>query len=933
MKENEIYEIFNNVFNRRLTRSDIDNAVDAIISYDGLFEDFVKNPTNILNELKASKSNNNLIYVPVYALELRQILDSNFIYSPYKVAAFNYDFIKHFFNNYHAIIALDKNKLQQPVLELPGITVYDVALNIKKAVVKVYSKKRGDSPISHVINNIINKQDKNLTFHLLADPPGMSVSAHVSELNKFVVNIRSLGIDNEVVNSHSEREAVQEALNRKKQEKNIHHHDPKYNVAFWEKSEFWSFIVKKVGTTRTAQAQEINIQLSSQEKQIFDLLLKINKKYNLGLTFRVAGGWVRDKALGKESDDIDIALDKMTGSEFGKYLQKEIGKSGNVIKANPDQSKHLETMTVNLFGQDVDFVNLRTESYGDSRIPTMEFGDPQTDASRRDLTINSLFYNVNSGQIEDFTGKGLEDLQSMTLRTPLDPIKTFKDDPLRILRMLRFYSRYQGSNIDPASIEAMKNPEVQQALKTKVSPERVYTEWNKLFSGKQPTSSLRILHDTGLWQVLFGNYLKSKKENEEDINYHPFTMDQNNPHHVDNVLEHTLKVIEEYNKILIADGAGDEERAKALTAAFFHDLGKLDPRIIGIKETIDKVVHNTYHGHEDESAKVAEAILAGLKASNEDIQYISSIVSHHMLPHNDMSDKQIRKLINKLGKDLLRRIIQHAKADANSKPGADLTHYDSLLDRVQIIQPSGNMNSGNMKPVLSGQVLMQMFPNLDPKSGFIKEINTKLQDMKDENPAMTDQDAVAFVENMRSAIEAQFSAFIKTPKINNQQNMKQAQTWYETMRTMGEKPNRIEWICGLVTKADELSYFDTGLTKYQLMYQGKYKPEIFDNLENKNICGKGFIEGTVFHIETWTEQEKTNQNADLMQREKPKDMSSFEVGMKVRHRKRGLSFPQINGVVEKINNNLLYVKWKGIPELEVFDLNDTVNLHLNLTKA
>ena len=82
MKENEIYEIFNNVFSKRLTKSDVDNAVDAIISYDGLFEDFVKNPTNILNEIKASKSNNNLIYVPVYALELRQILDSNFILAP-----------------------------------------------------------------------------------------------------------------------------------------------------------------------------------------------------------------------------------------------------------------------------------------------------------------------------------------------------------------------------------------------------------------------------------------------------------------------------------------------------------------------------------------------------------------------------------------------------------------------------------------------------------------------------------------------------------------------------------------------------------------------------------------------------------------------------------------------------------------------------------
>lgn len=514
-------------------------------------------------------------------------------------------------------------------------------------------------------------------------------------------------------------------------------------------------------------APNMRITLNPTERKIFDLLLSINQKYNLGLTFRVAGGWVRDKALGKESDDIDIALDKMTGAQFGKYLTKEIGKQGNVIKANPEQSKHLETMTINLFGQDIDFVNLRSERYDtSSRIPTMQIGTPQEDAERRDLTINSLFYNINNGQVEDFTGKGVQDLHTMTLRTPMEPVKTFMDDPLRILRMLRFLSRYKGATVDPAAIQAMQQPDVQQALKQKVSSERVLTEWMKMFAGQQQTAALRILHDTGLWQTLFGEHLKGTK---------PFTMDQKNRWHVDNVFEHTLKVVEGYDAILRADGAGDEERAKALCAAFFHDLGKLCPEIIGVKDHVAREVYNmeyeggppvgdegltnSYHGHEDESARISRAILEGLKASNEDVQYISTICQYHMQPHDDMSDKQLRKMVREMGRSIVRRIIQHAKADATSKPGGDVAHYDSLLDRANNIE-----QLENKKPVLDGQTLMQMFPTLNPASGFMRDINLRLQDMMDANPAMTREQYMQAVEQMRPQVMQQFQGYQKAPK-------------------------------------------------------------------------------------------------------------------------------------------------------------------------
>jgi tRNA nucleotidyltransferase (CCA-adding enzyme) len=131
------------------------------------------------------------------------------------------------------------------------------------------------------------------------------------------------------------------------------------------------------------------------------------------------------------------------------------------VAANPEQSKHLETGTTRIMGLECDFVGLRSETYTDSRIPDqVQLGTPQEDASRRDLTINSLFYNVHTRQVEDYTGQGLSDLASKVARTPLPPKQTFEDDPLRILRCIRFASRFDLSVADEVT-EAIKQPEIQ----------------------------------------------------------------------------------------------------------------------------------------------------------------------------------------------------------------------------------------------------------------------------------------------------------------------------------------------------------------------------------------------------------------------------------------------------------------------------------------
>lgn len=159
-----------------------------------------------------------------------------------------------------------------------------------------------------------------------------------------------------------------------------------------------------------------DILIDDHEQKIFDTLLEVAKKHELKTTIRVNGGWVRDKMLMKGSKDIDFALDDMYGSEFAEMLSAHLypgekNKFG-VIKANSEKAKHLETATLKVHGTFIDLVNLRSEEYTEeTRHPIIKPGTPLEDALRRDLTINSMFYNINEKKIEDFTEKGIEDLK------------------------------------------------------------------------------------------------------------------------------------------------------------------------------------------------------------------------------------------------------------------------------------------------------------------------------------------------------------------------------------------------------------------------------------------------------------------------------------------------------------------------------------------
>ncbi|GEQ67352.1 hypothetical protein JCM33374_g1016 [Metschnikowia sp. JCM 33374] len=231
------------------------------------------------------------------------------------------------------------------------------------------------------------------------------------------------------------------------------------------------------------------------------------------LELRITGGWVRDKLLGDESNDLDIAINVLSGEDFATQLMQWAQETGrflgenatglHTIKKNPEKSKHLETCTTKLFGLDIDFVNLRNESYtADSRVPIIEYGTAEQDAMRRDATLNALFYNINEDKIEDFTGRGLTDLQNGILRTPLPPLQTFLDDPLRVLRLVRFACRFNFT-VEAETLEAMKNPEMKDTLIHKISRERVGVELHKILVSENVPYGLRLINHVNLSDCIF----------------------------------------------------------------------------------------------------------------------------------------------------------------------------------------------------------------------------------------------------------------------------------------------------------------------------------------------------------------------------------------------------------------------------------------------
>lgn len=272
------------------------------------------------------------------------------------------------------------------------------------------------------------------------------------------------------------------------------------------------------------------ITLLPAEKLLRELLLNCRENLQNSqvpsanqLEIWITGGWVRDRLLGIPCSDVDIALSTMTGAKFGKHVTEffqqnkqhytkradELGAQDSAVgglqttKKNPKKSKSLETTMGRIFGLDVDLLNLRREVYEEnSRTPEMEFGTAAEDAFRRDATVNSLFFNLDTLEVVDFTGKGLDDMAARIMRTPLQPRQTFMDDPLRVMRLIRISSKL-GYSIEKNTMQWMADEGVHRALCEKVSRERIGIEMVKIFGQRHPEVALRLLLETNLYCTVF----------------------------------------------------------------------------------------------------------------------------------------------------------------------------------------------------------------------------------------------------------------------------------------------------------------------------------------------------------------------------------------------------------------------------------------------
>lgn len=487
------------------------------------------------------------------------------------------------------------------------------------------------------------------------------------------------------------------------------------------------------------------MEISTKEQELFDFLLGVVKAKSPDTILRVAGGWVRDRVMGFESHDIDIACNNMSGLAFVGLIcehMQDLGlahKSASVIAARPEQSKHLETAIFEIFGFSIDFANLRKESYAESRIPTIEVGTAFEDSHRRDLTINSLFFNINTGDIEDLTGRGLSDIQNKICRTPIDPIQTFLDDPLRILRAIRFACKYDLA-IAAEVISAANEPSVREAFVNKLSKERIWAElvgisegdsWKKGILLIDPVRGCELLQSLGLRDLLF------KPDGLES-----WDDEQNNPHHDLDIWQHTLEALRHF--VRNENSFGFEDQAVRVLSVILHDLGKCCPdhRQVGVDFT-------TYHAHEVASAKLAKEVLTSLNAPVEMTGRIVKLVGEHMrlhcLPAN-VSDSGLRRFVRDLGSDW-NHSVDIAIADAYGKVFARGDQsikepYEVIRSRILgILENQGNVTSC-VRPINGKELMVEFGIKPGPIVGRLFKL---LDEELLERPKMDKGEAFSFI--------------------------------------------------------------------------------------------------------------------------------------------------------------------------------------------
>ena len=391
----------------------------------------------------------------------------------------------------------------------------------------------------------------------------------------------------------------------------------------------------------------------------------------------VVGGYVRDRLLGLRQPDIDVVVE----GDALKLAEEFAGRAGAPA---PVVFERFGTAQVRSGDRLLEFASTRLESYApDSRKPAVSPASLEEDLRRRDFTVNALLMDFD-GRVLDPLGTGLDDLEGRLLRTPDDPVRTFADDPLRMLRGVRLAAQLDFQ-LHPSLLPAMRQLR-DRARPPKLSVERATDELRKLLAGPRPRTALELLDQAGLLEILLPGVVAGKGVEQRG-------------YHTHDVFGHTLLTVEKTPGELITR-----------LAALLHDVGK--PKTAA--------PDGSFLGHEKVGAEIAREALQRLRFSNEEVDRVVHLVRLHLRPvyyESDWSDGAVRKLIRDAGPDL-DRLLDLARADIAASAYDRPEKIDELGERIRRL--AAEQPSRFRVPVSGEDVMRELALAPGPAVGRVK---------------------------------------------------------------------------------------------------------------------------------------------------------------------------------------------------------------------
>ena len=410
----------------------------------------------------------------------------------------------------------------------------------------------------------------------------------------------------------------------------------------------------------------------------------------------IVGGYVRDYLLGISSEGIDI--DVMVIGDAVKFAEKFAKKKKTALTAI---YKNFGTALLNLEDVKLEFASSRVESYDrNSRKPKVEFGTLEEDLSRRDFTINALAVSLlNPTEVTD-NYNGLDDLKHKMIRTPLEPDKTFYDDPLRIMRAFRFASKLQFA-IDHVTLSSISVNCRRLQEDEVVSQERISNEFLQILQSNKPSIALNLMYLTGVLDVVFPEITKMAG------------VEQRKDYHHKDVFNHTLEVLDNITELT--------DNVWLRFAALVHDIAK--PKTKKFVEGIGW----TFHGHEEIGARMMKKIFDRMKLPLDRLPYVEKLIRLHLRPaalaNQEATDSAVRRLAAEAGEELV-DLFKLCRADITSKNLQKVKRYANNFDMVEkrIIEVQEKDNLRNFQSPVKGEEIMEVC-KIEPSKlvGIIKK--------------------------------------------------------------------------------------------------------------------------------------------------------------------------------------------------------------------